>query len=239
MRASLRALYHELPRRFAGGLLNTLFPEGNICHLCGCPLQGEAEVFLCDLCAEALLCAHIPNSDQPLSIHELLPCAVAAYLYHSPAQELVHNLKYRGDATAAAPLAQAMARAFACVNSPELRRAELLIPIPLHPRREESRGFNQAALIAECLSGHIGLAHYPRALERIRYTRSQVNAASRERRLKNMIGAFTVADIPLIYKKHVLLVDDVCTTGATAIACAHVLLACGAKEVSLLTACRA
>ena len=226
-------------KQAANRLLDLVFPAGNLCHLCGQPLLGENEVWLCEACVEALERAAVPPSEQPLSLDDILPCCMAAYQYHSPVQELVHSLKYRGDVAAAAPLAEGMARAYALADSPEIHRSELLIPVPLHVKREKERGYNQAALLGERLSEHIGLAHHPYGLKRIHHTRSQVSAMSRERRLKNMVGAFEVADIPLIYKKNILLIDDVCTTGATAIACAHVLLACGAKEVKLLTACRA
>jgi len=201
-------------------------------------MLSGTEIWVCENCRRAMIRAMIPEADQPLWISDLLPCSIAAYQYESPVQELVHALKYKGDPLAAAPLAEGMARAFTLVDCAELRRVELLIPVPLHPTREKERGYNQAALLAERLAYHVGLPHYPDALERIRHTRRQVGT-SRESRLNNMLGAFTVAQIPLIYRKHVLLVDDVCTTGATAIACAQALLACGAAEVSLISACRA
>jgi ComF family protein len=232
------ACVRPLLNKAAGSLLNLVFPEGNLCHICGQPGLSGAEVWLCDACCRDLNRALIPSEDQPLFIAPEIPMGLAAYHYESIAQELVHGLKYRGDAATAAPLAEGMASAFALAQSPKLRAAELLIPVPLHPRREKERGYNQAALLAERLSAHVGLPHHPRALERIRYTGRQVSA-NREHRLRNMSSAFAVADIPLVYRRRILLVDDVCTTGATAIACAYVLLSCGAKEVSLLTACRA
>ena len=220
-------------------LLNTLFPEGNICHLCGQPMLFGSEIWLCSACETALENAFLSSAHQSIFLDPMVPHSFAAFHYHSPVQELVHQLKYQSDSFAAAPLAEGMARVFGFTEDEALRRAELLIPIPLHPRREKERGYNQAALLGERLSSHIGLPQYPHALSRIRHTRPQVKAQGRDRRLRNMIGAFEVADIPSIYQKHILLIDDVCTTGATAIACAQVLLVCGAKQISLFTACRA
>lgn len=219
-------------------LRSLLFPDGNSCHLCGQPMLRMDEPLLCGACGAELAEAFIPMSDQPLFIHPALPCSIAAYQYNSVAQELVQALKYRHDPWAAEPLSEGMAHAFAQIDASELHRADMLIPVPLHPKREKERGYNQAALIAERLSTHIGLPQHPHALARIRNTRPQVGT-SRERRLQNMIGAFSVAELPLICQKHVLLIDDVCTTGATAIACAQALFSCGASEVTLFTACRA
>ena len=216
-----------------------LFPEGNLCHLCGQPMLSGSEIWLCTACENVMEEAFLPYGNSSVFLDPLIPHSFAAYNYHSPVQELIHQLKYQSDGLAAAPLAEGMARAFALAQSEVLHRAELLIPIPLHPKREKARGYNQAALLGERLSLHIGLSHHPHALSRIRHTRSQVKAQGRGQRLRNMTGAFEVADIPLIYQKHILLIDDVCTTGATGIACAQILLACGAKEVSLFTACRA
>ena len=228
----------SLLRRGWQAVLDLVFPDGNVCQLCGQPLQHEHEIWLCDPCDADLQAAAIPPSDQPLFIDPAIPCAVAAFAYGSVAQELVHNLKYRSAAAAVGPLALGMARAFAEASSGALLQADVLIPIPLHPKRKRERGYNQSELLSQQLSLHIGIPSQPHALERIRNTKTQVSTAP-GRRTQNVAGAFVVADIPLIYQKRVLLIDDVCTSGATSIACAQVLLACGAKEVALITACRA
>jgi ComF family protein len=145
---------------------------------------------------------------------------------------VIHAFKYSGRQSLAQPLATLM----------KARGAELLIavdavvPVPLHWRRQYQRGFNQAAEI----SRHLGppLVH---ALIRRRATRAQIELAAHQRRV-NVEGAFAATRLSLrtrmISGRTILLVDDVCTTGATLNACARVLRDCGAAAVYALTAAR-
>ena len=124
-----------------------------------------------------------------------------------------------------------------------LRGADVAVPVPLHPRRERSRGFNQADDLARTL----GLPVRP-LLRRIRYTTSQIDLPKDERQ-RNVRDAFEYcrpalserrrgSAAPTRVERVVVLVDDVATTGATLEACAAVLKAAGAKEVRALTAAR-
>jgi competence protein ComFC len=110
--------------------------------------------------------------------------------------------------------------------------------VPLHPEREKERGFNQAAVLAEALSRFAQLPFADRALVRAQHTgrhRAGMDAQSRRESVEN---AFVVAHPRLIKGEHVLLVDDVFTTGATASACSRVLLEAGAEQVLVLTIAR-
>ncbi len=113
---------------------------------------------------------------------------------------------------------------------------ELIVPVPLHPRRERSRGYNQAAVLGELVAKHTGLAIAHDALRRLAHTKPQTEQTRRER-LLNMRGTFEAT--AQAKDRRVLLIDDVLTTGATALACAEALRAAGASRVRLLTACRA
>ncbi len=217
-------------------LASLCFPQNTCCHLCGNPLLEPGEDWLCAPCREALSRDVLIPGDQPFFLSELLPCSYAAFAYQGAARELAHSLKYGGDHWAARPLALGMAATLALAPGPA--QGELLVPVPLHPRRQRLRGFNQAEVLCRALALHLDLPVAPRALKRIRATRSQVGLDLSQRQ-RNLRGAFEVADIPAVYGRRVLLVDDVCTTGATALACAQALRACGAWEVRLLTACKA
>jgi len=155
-------------------------------------------------------------------------------------QETIQTLKYDGTQRAAIILADALAdylheemhslRAF----SP---RPIILVPVPLHKTRERERGFNQIRRILDALPPEFRdgtLSRISPALTRIRATPQQTRLA-RSERLKNVVGAF-VADETLARKTHAILIDDVCTTGATISEGAKALQAVGAKVTALALA---
>jgi len=113
-------------------------------------------------------------------------------------------------------------------------RGALAVPVPLHPRRERVRGFNQAALIAEEFAARNGLEYRGTVLSRLRNTASQVTL-SLEQRKKNMEGAFLVREPSAVKGRRVMLFDDVATSGATLEEAARVLKAAGAKKIWAVT----
>jgi len=115
--------------------------------------------------------------------------------------------------------------------------SDVLIPVPLHPRRLRERGFNQAALIARELGRRTGRPCGDRALVRRKDTAPQAGLSAAARR-RNVDAAFAVRRRGLVAGHVVTLVDDVFTTGATAYACARALRDAGAVEVRLLSAAR-
>ncbi len=163
--------------------------------------------------------------------------AIAVGVYEGTLSEAIHILKYQKR--------QAMAKYLnAVITNVLLQRltdSDIIIPVPLHKKRLNERGFNQSLLIAHHLSNRLSIPLCMDGLQRTRWTRPQIEL-SRDERLKNVRGAFAVrADFKpahTIKDKRVILVDDVYTTGATVNECAKVLKKAGASEVVVFTIAR-
>ena len=143
-------------------------------------------------------------------------------------KEIIHALKYEGRRSIAPPLGELMR----VTGARLLKDADVVVPVPLHPRREYQRGFNQAEDLARQLGPPV-----VRLLARIKNTRSQIELPA-DRRSQNVHDAFGYRPSAIGLPGVVVLVDDVATTGATLEACARVLKANGVKEVRALTAAR-
>lgn len=157
----------------------------------------------------------------------------AAVWFSGPIIQAIHQFKYNGITAAAKPLSELMLSSWQQWALP----AELVVPVALHPQRERERGYNQAALLARQLSDRLSLPLAEHALVRTRVTRPQVGLSAGER-VRNVSGAFQ-ADATLVAGRQILLVDDVCTTGATLKAAAEALLEGGASGVSAYCVARA
>ncbi len=161
--------------------------------------------------------------------------ARAAVRYDDVARTLVHALKYQ-DRTDLAP---AMGRWMARAGRELLDTADVLVPVPLHWRRGWSRRYNQSGALARIIARESGIAVAAEALRRIRRTEQQIGL-SRPQRASNVQGAFKVAPDRqhLIGGRHVVLIDDVLTSGATVDACARALLRAKASAVDVLVFAR-
>ncbi len=136
-----------------------------------------------------------------------------AYGFHTePLRQIIHEFKYRDLQSLARPLGQMMAQGWS-VLAPSDWEVDVIVPVPLHPTRQRQRGYNQAALLARELGLHIRRPVVESVLLRSRPTLPQVELSFQER-MANIQVAFRCADSALAGKR-VLLVDDVCTTGAT------------------------
>ena len=155
--------------------------------------------------------------------------ARAVGAYDGTLRSIIHAIKYDARRSLARPLGALMRERGADL----LERAVCAIPVPLHPSRRRSRGFNQAADLAR----HLGVPVVA-ALRRIEATRPQTDLPAAERH-RNVRGAFALTRAGrTLSGSIVVLVDDVSTTGATLEACARVLKECGVAEVRALTAAR-
>lgn len=165
------------------------------------------------------------------------PHAVQAILAHYPFEGAVRAavvaLKYRSRTRVAPFLASILEAALA--SRP--LSVDLLVPVPLSRSRLRSRGFNQSETLARHLGSLRALPVESSVLVRQRDTRAQTELPARERR-RNVAGAFTVLNPEGVAERHILLVDDVCTTGATLEACGQALLDAGAARVWAVVAAR-
>ncbi|SRR5579871_716372 len=208
-------------------LLDLLFPPRCV----GCGRGGH---WFCPACVAATLPA--PAWDAGL---EPLAGLWVTGLYEDPLRVAIHALKYEGKRQLAAPLGRLLAAT--CQQRMQGRarlRFDAVVPVPLHPKRQAERGYNQSALLARGLAREIGLPLREDILIRSRHTPQQVGLDNARRRA-NVAGAFACpSHHPALAGAALLLVDDVCTTGATLAACAETLCIAGAREVWGLTLAR-
>lgn len=155
------------------------------------------------------------------------------FRFDGAVRRAVLDFKYRSVKALAAPLAQLMGEYLVANPLP----AEVLVPVPLHPRRLRQRGYNQSSLLARELSKPTSLPLVEGSLVRLRDTPPQTRTKSAEERQSNVAEAFLCRGRDL-EGKSILLIDDVCTSGATLDACARALKAAGAASVWGLTVAR-
>jgi ComF family protein len=203
-----------------------------------CGVCSATGTLLCQRCRGALPRAQLPRCDrcwQPVA-NDLCPRCEAygsisavvrsPYVYSAGAKRLVTGLKYAGLHSLAPAMGALMAERW----REEAREVDAVTAVPLHPRRERERGFNQSALLARQVAASLGLPYVPSLVRRRRRTAPQARTRDEDERRANVYGAFEpVAGVSPA--KRVLLIDDVTTTGATLDACATALLDGGAECV--------
>ena len=148
-------------------------------------------------------------------------------------RKAVHELKYR-NLKAIAPFLSTLLADYVQLNP---LPGDALLYVPLHPRRLRERGYNQSSLLARELGSHIDLPVIEDCLVRVNQAQPQVRAVNVEQRRRNVAGAFACQD-ERVRGKQIILVDDVCTSGATLESCAAALKDRGATSVWGLTLAR-
>lgn len=208
-----------------------LYPVGHpLCMHCGRPLDSDTREYCYD-CSRSFARSNQPYWDgrQPSYIRQ----GRAVFVYEGLVKKTMYRFKYSNRREYAAFLADA-----ACVRWGgwmRQREIEAVVPVPMFWRKERRRGYNQAALFARELAGRMGYVYVPDMVKRIRDTTPQkeLNDTERENNLKK---AFQMADFIVQYS-HILLVDDIYTTGSTAEAVAEELYKAGMRDIYFLAAC--
>lgn len=191
------------------------------CQTCSQPFDGAIEgTFTCANCEQRKL--HFD-------------CAVAAYRSRGVVRELIHRFKYQRQFHLRHPLADWLA---AGLEDSRMRAHpfDAFVPVPLHPARQREREFNQAEVLASLVGARIGVP-VANCLIRIRYTTTQTRF-DRVERMENLRNAFETRKNSDVRDKHLVLVDDVLTTGATVDECARILRKAGAASIRVITVAR-
>jgi len=192
-----------------------------ICSLCGRPFSDGAERDrVCEDCLRKR-----PSYD----------IARAPYLYDGAVMTAIHELKYAQRSHLADSLGSLLA-SFAQTWIGELK-GSLIMPVPLHPRRLRTRGFNQSLLLARCVASKTDSGLDFLSLRRTKFTKPQTGLSSEERK-RNVRKAFEVVKPAAVKKRTIVLVDDVATTGSTLNECAKALKRAGADSVLCLVLAR-
>jgi len=157
----------------------------------------------------------------------------SVFRFEGAVRQAILQFKYKNVKAMATPLAQLMGKYLRAHPLP----ADALVPVPLHPRRLRERGYNQSSLLAGELSKLTALPVAEKSLVRLKNTPPQTRTKSAAERQRNIARAFACRDRRL-RGKHILLIDDVCTSGATLNACAVALKTAGAASVWGLTVAR-
>lgn len=221
-------------------LLDLLYPQ----HCAGCDalLPGGGDP-LCITCAHKLPFTgleHFADNETDIKLYGKIQHLQAAPLLYfteeGMVQTLMHQLKYKNRPDIGYYLGTLIAERYAATDW--FRSIDAIIAVPLHPKKEYRRGYNQAACIAEGISetAHIPLLKH--AVARTVHSDSQTHK-TREERLQNVAGIFKVRKADRLKGKHLLLVDDVFTTGATIASCGNALLAVEGTSLSIATAAMA
>lgn len=236
---------------FLAGIADLVFPP--TCVGCGLLLKTSDDIPFCGKCyseinfiqAPFCTCCGLPFKSQSGENHLCGQCikdkqyftaARSVGVYESILLESIHRFKYSQDLISG----KALGRLMASHIRPSFKsdNYDLIIPVPLHPKRLRQRGFNQAVLLGREISLRFSIPMKTALLKRNVNTLPQVSLG-RQDRGPNVKGVFVVEKKGELAHKKVILVDDVYTTGTTVRECAKILLNAGAEEVAVLTLARA
>ena len=217
-------------------LLWLVYPE--LCAACGKPLK-TGEQCLCTGCR-----FHLPKTNFHLETENPIvkqfwgkvkvEAAASCFLFTKgeKVQNLIHELKYKKRQDVGIFLGELYG--YDLKRSPVFSSVQSILPVPLHPSKLRKRGYNQSACFAEGLSKSLEVSLDTKSLIRSTATQTQTRK-HRYERFENVENVFSVAEPEQVIGKHVLLVDDVITTGSTLVSCAEALLAQPGTKVSIAT----
>ena len=218
------------------GFLHLLFPE--ICVACGqdLPVTGSCFCLKCQLALDPSDMYMLRDNEFTDRFWGRLPLEGGAALYHftrkSPVQRALHQLKYHNKPDIGIKIGRAFGQKLR--NSEIFQSVDNIIPVPLHPRKERMRGYNQSTMFAQGIAEVLEVPVLNSVLVRNKFTASQTRK-KRIERFQNVDQVFTVEKPALLEGRHLLLVDDVLTTGATLEICGLALLEVPGTRLSLAT----
>ena len=216
--------------------LHLFYPH--MCNGCGSDLLKEKNL-LCLKCINNLPHTHFARyKNNPVEKYfwGRLPLVAAHSEFYfskeSLIQHLIHQLKYKGNIKIGVYLGEMAGKTL--LNSNRFNTVDALIPLPLFADKERQRGYNQAAVICNGISMVMNIPVIKDNIIRQRFTETQT-LKHRTERWENVSGSFAVNNAAALKGKHLLLVDDVVTTGATLEACGNILLQVEGVRLSIVT----
>lgn len=228
----------QLLTQLKEAVLHLAFPH--VCEGCGTDVLEDQH----ELCLHCLSQLPLTRYEQfsPNPVEKILEVRMsiqhaAGILYftkESLVQQLMHQFKYKGNKELGIYLGRFIGHSLK--TSPLYQDVDCIVPLPLHPTKEKRRGYNQATILCEGISEVLGKPLLRKAIVRTTFTESQTRK-NRVERWQNMEGRFAVEAPGQLKGKHVLLVDDVITTGATLEACGRVILEQEGARLSVVTLC--
>ena len=217
-------------------LINLFFPKR--CLTCDETLQ-ESEKLLCIRCLHDLPLANytsVEGNQIEKSFYGRIPltAATALLLYskNSKVQQLIHQLKYKGFEEIGTYLGDWLGEEL--VKSGRFKSIDMVIPVPLHPKKLKIRGYNQVEKFGKSLAKQLDAKYVDDKLIKITSTESQTHK-HRSERILNVNEIFVLADNECFIDKHLLLIDDIITTGATLESCCRELLKVEGIKISIAT----
>jgi ComF family protein len=216
--------------------LHLLYPH--TCHGCGSDLLSSNEL-LCGQCIYHLpntfFAASADNAVEKIFTGRLAVKAAYSQLYYNKGtvvQQLIHQLKYKGNTEIGVYLGKLMGQSL--LGNERFGTIDYLVPLPLFAAKEHKRGYNQATVLCNGMAAVMNVPVSNGNVVRRRFTQTQTRK-HRTERWENVADSFVINDPAALEGKHLLLVDDVVTTGATLDACGNVLLQVPGVTVSIAT----
>ncbi|MFA6335289.1 MAG: ComF family protein [Bacteroidales bacterium] len=217
-------------------LLDLLFPR--VCPVCG-RLLLRRERYLCLSCLADLPLSFYwswPNNPAEICFWGRLNIVRASslliYREGSPYKKIIHSFKYNGNRGLCVFMGEMLARRLA--ESKLYEDIDAIVPVPLHPLKKWKRGYNQSSVLAKSIGKYLKKPVVEGVLVRNKFTPTQTKKDALHR-WENVMNAFSLKNSSLIEGKHILLVDDVLTTGATLEACGQHIMKCTNCRLSIVT----
>lgn len=228
-------------------LLDLIYPRNIHCILCGDGIEPTEKYSMCTPCRDRVkfiasrFCEKCGKPLEPLYLPQKCPdCMITHHYftrgfscveYDDAVKKLIYQLKYHQKRHLAHPIGQMMADRLRKLDVGEIH---MIVPVPLHRKKERERGFNQSEIIAKYMADALGIPMEKKNILRVKETETQ-NQLNREERRENLRDAFQVVDHKKFAGKKILIVDDIYTTGSTMDACCREIRKAGPEEIYFIT----